>query len=408
MKKIWGIIFLFVFGFFYCGSTQGEISSVMAAEVGDYKYEELENGTIRIMEYSGEERDVIIPEFLDGKRVTEIGDSAFDKKYSQTYTLESVVIPEGVVRIGKNAFLSKRNIIDITLPESLTTISERAFEDCLALEEIDLPSQLNNIGSRAFYNCRSLEEIDIPESVRSIGASAFANCEKLTSIAIPDSVTGIPTDSSEALPIFWGCQHIKIYCKEGSAIWNYAVKQGIPTKFYELFYCDESEDEEDEWEDDSDEESPASPQKAEKKLPTFRKGDSREVSGSIYKNIGGNSVAYMGAVKRDLTYAAIPTFVQIDGKSYIVVKISKNALKNCKKLKRVTIGKNVKIIEKNAFSNCKRLKKIVIHSLRLKKVGKGALKGISKKARILIPKQKWKSYKKMIKGKGQKNLAIIV
>ena len=70
---------------------------------------------------------------------------------------------------------------------------------------------------------------------------------------------------------------------------------------------------------------------------------------------------------------------------------------NCKKLKKVTIGKYVTTIGKNAFYGDKKLKKIVIKTKKLKKVGKNALKGISKTAQIQVPKSKRSKYKKLFK-----------
>ena len=70
-----------------------------------------------------------------------------------------------------------------------------------------------------------------------------------------------------------------------------------------------------------------------------------------------------------------------------------------KKLKSVTIGKNVKKIGKEAFYNCKKIKRITIKSANLKSVGKNAIKGINKKATIKVPKKQLKKYKRLFKSK---------
>jgi len=79
--------------------------------------------------------------------------------------------------------------------------------------------------------------------------------------------------------------------------------------------------------------------------------------------------------------------------------IANKAFKNNKKLKSVTIGKNVKKIGKEAFYNCKKLKRITIKTTKLKSVGKNAIKGIYKKATIKVPKKQLKKYKKLFKSK---------
>ena len=98
----------------------------------------------------------------------------------------------------------------------------------------------------------------------------------------------------------------------------------------------------------------------------------------------------------------IPGTVKIDGVTFKVTEISKNAFKNNKKLTQVIIGKHVTKIGANAFNGAKKLKKITIKSTQLKKVGKKAFKGIDKKCKIKVPKKKLTSYKRLLKGKGQK------
>ena len=95
----------------------------------------------------------------------------------------------------------------------------------------------------------------------------------------------------------------------------------------------------------------------------------------------------------------IPVTITIDGHIYKVTAIGDRAFKNNKKLKSVTIGKNIKKIGKEAFRNCTKLKKITIKSTVLKSVGKNAIKGINKKATIKVPKKRLKKYKKLFKSK---------
>ncbi len=99
--------------------------------------------------------------------------------------------------------------------------------------------------------------------------------------------------------------------------------------------------------------------------------------------------------------ATIPSSISMDGITYKVTGITANAFYGNKKLKKITIGKNVRMIQKNAFRSCKNLKSIVIKTKKLKKVGKNAFKGIHAKAKIKVPSQKAKKYKKLLKGKGQ-------
>jgi len=114
------------------------------------------------------------------------------------------------------------------------------------------------------------------------------------------------------------------------------------------------------------------------------------------------------SVDKKAASVVIPASVTIEGKAYAVTDIAAGAFKNCKKLKSVTIGKNVKSIGAKAFYKCSSLKKITIKSTSLKKVGKAAFKGINAKAKIKVPAKKLKAYKKVLKGKGQKKSVKII
>lgn len=94
--------------------------------------------------------------------------------------------------------------------------------------------------------------------------------------------------------------------------------------------------------------------------------------------------------------------VKIKGKSFKITAIGNNAFRGYKKLKSVTVGKNVKKIGTKAFYGCKKLKKIIIKTKQLqnKKVGNKAFKGIYSKVNIKVPKPKLKSYKKILRAKG--------
>ena len=68
---------------------------VIARTVGDYTYTDNSDGTVTITNYGGSERNLTIPEELDGKTVSAIGYAAF----AECRSLESVVVPETVTRL---------------------------------------------------------------------------------------------------------------------------------------------------------------------------------------------------------------------------------------------------------------------------------------------------------------------
>ena len=133
------------------------------------------------------------------------------------------------------------------------------------------------------------------------------------------------------------------------------------------------------------------------------KGDSYKVTAAAGSK-GGATVTYVSNKSVNVTSITIQPEVTIKGKKYKVTEIAPNAFKNNKKLKKVTIGKNIKKIGKNAFYGCMNLKTIIIKTTKLTKktVGANAFKGIHKKAVAKVPKKKLSLYKKILKAKGMK------
>ncbi len=114
------------------------------------------------------------------------------------------------------------------------------------------------------------------------------------------------------------------------------------------------------------------------------------------------TVAFYKAKNAAATKVVIPATVTLDGVTYKVNAISDQAFKGCRKLKSVTIGKNITKIGKKAFYGCSKLKTITIKSKKLKKnsTGAKAFNGIHGKAVIKVPKTQKKTYQKWLRKKG--------
>lgn len=102
-----------------------------------------------------------------------------------------VVIPEGIVKIGRDAFKYCSEVASVTLPSSVVTIDYGAFWGCYNMTRITMPYGVKNIGSLAFYMCYKLEDFDLPESIETISTYAFQLCTELTKMVIPASATKI-------------------------------------------------------------------------------------------------------------------------------------------------------------------------------------------------------------------------
>lgn len=142
---------------------------------------------------------------------------------------------------------------------------------------------------------------------------------------------------------------------------------------------------------------------------TVKTGSTQTVSGVKYKvtSTANATVSYKAPKSKNITNATVLSTVTIKGKKYKVTAIEANAFANCKKLKKVTIGTNVKKIGKKAFYKCSKLKSIRVKTTKLTSVGSNAFKGIYKKAVIKVPKAKLSKYKKLMKKKGQAKTVVI-
>ena len=131
--------------------------------------------------------EVYIPPYIDGYKVTGIGEFAFWNYVNLT----SVEIPNSVISIGNGAFGHCTGLTSVEIPNSVTSIGGSAFEYCSGLRSIEIPGSVISIGNSAFQNCSNLESIELANGITSIGDSAFSNCSSLTNLIIPDSVTSI-------------------------------------------------------------------------------------------------------------------------------------------------------------------------------------------------------------------------
>ena len=96
----------------------------------------------------------------------------------------------------------------------------------------------------------------------------------------------------------------------------------------------------------------------------------------------------------------VPDFISVDGITYEVASVTKDAFRNNKKITKVTIKAEIASIGKNAFYGCTKLNTIVIRSRSLSSVGTDAFRGIRAAATVKVPDGKQKEYQKLIKGKG--------
>lgn len=113
-------------------------------------------------------------------------DASFNAQYSKP-TLKTVKIGKG--EIGISAFNGCPNLATVELGDGVISIGKNAFLRCTALETANIGS--GAIGESAFNGCTSLANVTLGNGVTSIGRNAFLKCTALTSISIGNSVKTI-------------------------------------------------------------------------------------------------------------------------------------------------------------------------------------------------------------------------
>ena len=223
--------------------------------------------------------------------------------------------------------------------------------DCVIPDTIQYKGQtfkVTAIADNAFANQTNLKSVTIGQNVVTIGAKAFYNAKNLAKVTIKG--TAIKTIGKDA---FKGISK--------KAAFN-MVKKSFTSKNlkYKITKCTAS---------------------------------TKEVS-------------VTGASKKSLTSLSIPATVKYNGMTFKVSSIDKKAFRKMTKLKKVTVGKNVKSIGASAFDGDKKLASIKFSGTAIKSIGKNAFKGIKKNATFKVKKSKKAYYKKLLKKAKTRNYKV--
>ena len=97
--------------------------------------------------------------------------------------IKKYVIPEGIIKIPTGAFRNLTELEEITIPDSVTEIGAYAFSGCTNLKSINL-SNVKSIGEFAFKNCDNITSIYIPDTAEYIAPGALSYMHSLESIKV--------------------------------------------------------------------------------------------------------------------------------------------------------------------------------------------------------------------------------
>ena len=229
--------------------------NVSRKEEGGFVYS-LSHGQATILEYTGEDVNVVIPDELGGRPVVAVAEKAFYKNgeissitiesdadnftigaqaFSDMDSLVSVVLPDGLKTIPSRAFSGCDSLTEVTMGNGVESIEEYAFSECPTLANIyisttsggkgsgdsdyntsynmTMPSSLKTIGNFAFYrsitaSSATTRKILFNAALTTIGQSAFDGCNRIAFIdyAAADTAVSLTEIGNNA---FYGCTSLR-------------------------------------------------------------------------------------------------------------------------------------------------------------------------------------------------------
>ncbi len=95
--------------------------------------------------------------------------------------------------------------------------------------------------------------------------------------------------------------------------------------------------------------------------------------------------------------AVVPDTITVNGTKLKVTAVGASAFAGNKKIKTVTLGKNITKIGTKAFYKAKNLSQITVNGNTIKSIGKNAFSGVKKNCKITVLAKDKKQYKKIVK-----------
>lgn len=316
--------------------------------------------------------------------------------YNYRGIIESIVINEGVVTVGQEAFQDCTSLTAVDLPDSLEILGGYSFDGCAALTSIELPAGLKLVGFHVFRGCNIdslffkgtisdwfrlelpsggflfyvdslyisgelIENLVIPDGVSSIQGWAFSQYSKIKSVVIPATVTTIGDEAfncenlvyaeflGDAPSIGADAFYIDRNNENGFVIYYHENTHGWSSPLWDVYYAACVEEFSDYSAlDDDNRNSQGILFALNESAKTAVVGD-----GSNTPNNSGYYGAQRGAV-------IIPDTVVKDGSIYRVIGIGPYAFSENRHVTSVSIGSGVTSILPTAFVGCPELKSITV------------------------------------------------
>lgn len=317
-------------------------------------------GTKTIVKYTGTETVLVVPTQFnkDGTvyPVEKLGDGLF----LNNKIITSVVLPDGLIEIPKNAFSRCIKLTNVTIPNTVEKIGSEAFSGCTALKNISLPNSITVMDYGIFNSCTNLTEVVLPAELKRLEPYTFAACYNLEKITLNEGLEVIANNvfgETALAEITIPSSVIRIHAIGLVGMKNLtAIK--IPTK-------NSGEISDAPWGSNA----------------TVYWKDSNISSDWIFDVKTGTIQKYVGTG----TDVAIPEKITVDGVDYDVKGLGIYAFRRNTAITSVTIPDIITEIPKQAFEGCTNLTTVNFPSA-LTMIGNAAFKDCPKLTNVELPK----------------------
>ncbi len=188
---------------------------------GAYTYADIDENSVALYAYEGEDSVLTVPAAYNGKSVTSVYQYAFEDNtaitainFSQTSKLFS--------SIGMKSFAGCTAISGtLRLPVSITKIGHAAFQGCSSVTALELNSSVTTIPAQCFNRCSKLRTVKISPFTEVIDNLAFANCPNLKDVYLQTAITSISETA------FLNSPGIRLHVYYGSYAYEFAKAHNI-------------------------------------------------------------------------------------------------------------------------------------------------------------------------------------
>ena len=159
-NAFWGCTNLARMDLPFCGVSgslgAASASSCFGVVFGEHPFEDSVETVQSFSPEDGDEVVFYLPDAL--KSVTVRGGTLQTGAFSGCWTLEEIVLGEGVPAVPDLCFVSCEALRSVRFPEGAETIGAGALAFCTGLRSVHLPASLSGMGASAFLRCDALEE----------------------------------------------------------------------------------------------------------------------------------------------------------------------------------------------------------------------------------------------------------